>query len=45
MSATTGTPERGQLPDTGGAEVKPVTRKFDGCTLSTKPVCGPSAAA
>ncbi|CAG6979112.1 hypothetical protein PICSAR164_01674 [Mycobacterium avium subsp. paratuberculosis] len=25
------------------AEVNPVTWKLDGCTLSTKPVCGPSA--
>ena len=30
---------------TGTAAVNPSTRKFDGCTLSTNAVCGPSAAA
>ncbi len=43
MSTTTGTPSAASCP-TGTAEVNPVTTKFDGCTLSTNPVCGPIAA-
>ena len=44
MSTTSGTSSFANSA-TGTAEVKPVTWKFDGCTLSTKPVSGPIASA
>ena len=44
MSTHHGHAERGQLGD-GHRAVKPLTAKFDGCTLSTKPVSGPTASA
>ena len=42
MSTTTGTSSAASS-DTEAADVKPVTTKLDGCTLSTKPVLGPIA--
>ena len=48
MSATSGTPVPASARParrTGTDAVNPRTTKFDGCTLSTAPVCGPSAAA
>ena len=42
MSATTGTPSPARSA-TDTVDVKPSTRKFDGCTLSTNAVSGPTA--